>query len=82
MFQLQDSDKINIKTILYFSRVLLFLGAIAEYQKQQDILEKSKIRINVQGGGRKPILTPEEEICLCLFYLRQMPTFEVPANPV
>ncbi len=54
----------------------------AEYQKQQDVLEKSKIRINVQGGGRKPILTPEEEICLCLFYLRQMPTFEVPANPV
>ena len=52
-------------------------SAIAEYQKQQDLLEKSKIRINVQGGGRKPILTPESEICLCLFYLRQMPTFEV-----
>ena len=55
-------------------------SAIAEYQKQQDILEKSKIRINAPGGGRKPILTLEEEICLCLFYLRQMPTFEVPAN--
>ena len=51
--------------------------AIAEYQKQQEVLEKSKIRINIQGGGRKPILTPESEICLCLFYLRQMPTFEV-----
>ncbi|MDJ0589824.1 MAG: hypothetical protein QNJ72_07480 [Pleurocapsa sp. MO_226.B13] len=51
--------------------------AIAESQKQQDLLEKSKIRINAPGGGRKPILTQESEICLCLFDLRQMPTFEV-----
>jgi len=28
-------------------------------------------------GGRKPKLTTEESVCLCLFYLRQMPTFEV-----
>ncbi|WP_370568056.1 helix-turn-helix domain-containing protein [Fortiea sp. LEGE XX443] len=33
--------------------------------------------MNALGGGRKPKLTPEESICLCLFYLRQMPTFEV-----
>lgn len=52
-------------------------GAMAEYEKQQNVREKSKVRINAQGGGRKPILTQESEICLCLFYLRQMPTFEV-----
>ena len=40
-------------------------------------MEEGKVRINAQGGGRKPILTPEEEIGLCLFYLRQMPTFEI-----
>ena len=50
---------------------------IAEYEKQQEVLEKSKVRINAQGGGRKAILSKEAEICLCLFYLRQMPTFEV-----
>ena len=31
-------------------------------------------RINDKGGEKKPILTPEEEIGLCLFYLRQMPS--------
>ena len=51
--------------------------AIAEEQEQQNIEEKSKVRINAPGGGRKPILSKESEICLCLFYLRQMPTFEV-----
>ncbi len=45
-------------------------------QKQLD-LERKKIRINKKGGGRKPKLNIEEQICLCLFYLRQMPTFEV-----
>ncbi len=29
------------------------------------------------GGGRKPKLSISEQVCLCLFYLRQMPTFEV-----
>ena len=55
----------------------LIKRASAEYQKQQDVLEKSKVRINAQGGGRKQILTPSEQIGLCLFYLRQMPTFEI-----
>jgi len=51
--------------------------AIAHDEQQQEKLESSKIRINAKGGGRKPILTPKEEIGLCLFYLRQMPTFEI-----
>jgi Helix-turn-helix of DDE superfamily endonuclease len=28
-------------------------------------------------GGRKQKRTLEESVCLCLFYLRQMPTFEI-----
>ena len=51
--------------------------AIAYNKEQEEKSESSKIRINAKGGGRKPLLTPKEEIGLCLFYLRQMPTFEV-----
>jgi hypothetical protein len=47
------------------------------HQEQKAQLEKGKLRVNSPGGGRKPKLTIEEEICLTLFYLRQMPTFEV-----
>ena len=39
--------------------------------------ESRKIRINQKGGGRKPKLEIKSEVCLCLFYLRQMPTFQV-----
>ena len=55
----------------------LVARAIAYEQEQQQKLELPKIRINSPGGGRKPILTQKEEIGLCLFYLRQMPTFEI-----
>jgi DDE superfamily endonuclease/Helix-turn-helix of DDE superfamily endonuclease len=51
--------------------------AIAYKKQQEKKLETLKIRINARGGGRKAILTQKEEIGLCLFYLRQMPTFEV-----
>jgi hypothetical protein len=36
-----------------------------------------KIRINAIGGGRPEKLLVQEQVCLCLFYLRQMPTFQV-----
>lgn len=39
--------------------------------------ERQKIRINATGGGRPEKLTVEEQVGLCLFYLRQMPTFEI-----
>ncbi|MBD2512047.1 transposase family protein [Nostoc muscorum FACHB-395] len=39
--------------------------------------ESKKIRINASGGGRPTKLSISEQICLCLFYLRQMPTFQV-----
>lgn len=39
--------------------------------------EKQKVRLNAKGGGRQPILSIAEEVCLCVFYLRHYPTFEV-----
>ena len=39
--------------------------------------EHQKIRINKKGGGRPKKLRREEEICLCIFYLRHLPTFEI-----
>jgi DDE superfamily endonuclease/Helix-turn-helix of DDE superfamily endonuclease len=39
--------------------------------------ENQKVRINSPGGGRKELLSTSEQICLCLFYLRQIPTFEI-----
>lgn len=45
--------------------------------EQQAEVERQKVRINARGGGRKAILSVHEEVCLCLFYLRHYPTFEV-----
>ncbi len=47
------------------------------HNEHQAEIERNKVRINEKGGGRKPKLEICEELCLCLFYLRQMPTFEV-----
>ncbi|WP_338076248.1 transposase family protein [Chlorogloeopsis fritschii] len=47
------------------------------HKEQQAIWERNKVRVNVAGGGRKPKLSISEQVCLCLFYLRQIPTFEV-----
>ncbi|MCC5654169.1 transposase [Nostoc sp. XA013] len=49
-------------------------------KRHQDIQAKQssqKIRINAPGGGRPTKLSMNEQVCLCLFYLRQMPTFQV-----
>ena len=49
-------------------------------KRHQDIKAKQesrKIRINKAGGGRPEKLSTQEQVCLCLFYLRQMPTFQV-----
>lgn len=46
-------------------------------QQQQAQRERTKIRLNAKGGGRPPKLTRAEQVCLCLFYLRHLPTFEV-----
>lgn len=56
--------------------------ALVELAKQRHIdkqaeIESAKIRINAKGGGRKPEITPEIGVCLCLVYLRQKPIFEI-----
>ncbi|WP_414574300.1 transposase [Nostoc sp. CCY 9925] len=48
-----------------------------KHQEKLTLSEIKKIRVNAPGGGRKPKLTIAEQVCLCLFYLRQMPTFEI-----
>ncbi|WP_347606176.1 helix-turn-helix domain-containing protein [Trichormus azollae] len=48
-----------------------------QHEKLQTDIGSKKIRINQKGGGRKPKLEIREKVCLCLFYLRKMPTFEV-----
>ena len=40
-------------------------------------MEEHKIRVNKKGAGRAKNLSEDAEICLTLFYLRQMPIFEV-----
>jgi hypothetical protein len=48
-----------------------------QHEKLQGDIESKKIGIHQQGGEQKPKLVIEEEVCLCLFYWRKMPTFEV-----
>lgn len=47
------------------------------HESEKFKLEQIKIRIHRRGGGRKELLSIPEQVCLCLFYLRQIPTFEV-----
>ena len=56
--------------------------ALVEMAKQRHLykqaeIEAAKIRINAKGGGRKPEITPDIGVCLCLVYLRQKPIFEI-----
>lgn len=67
----------QILGISYDQFLLLVQQAELINQKQLNEVEQNKIRINARGGGRKPKLTSEESICLCLFYLRHLPTFAV-----
>jgi len=55
----------------------LLTQAELKHNQLQAEIESQRIRVNAKGGGRKPILSIAEQICLCLFYLRQYPTFEV-----
>jgi len=55
----------------------LLSQAEMHHKRIQAEIEHKKVRINHEGGGRKPKLEIKEEVCLCLFYLRQMPTLEV-----
>ncbi len=55
----------------------LIQQAIAIDGQRKEEAEKDKIRVNKKGAGRGKNLSADEEICLTLFYLRQMTIFEV-----
>jgi hypothetical protein len=55
----------------------LLAQAEIQHKKPQAKIESEKIHINQKGGGGKPKLEIKEQVCLCLFYLRKIPTFEV-----
>lgn len=55
----------------------LLAQAELKQSQQQAEREQQRTRVNAPGGGRKPILSVAEQVCLCLFYLRHYPTFEV-----
>ena len=63
--------------ISYEQFLQLVASAKSLHDQRQAAIEKRKIRVNAPGSGRKPKLRLEQEVCLCLFYLRQLPTFEV-----
>ncbi|ALF54862.1 endonuclease DDE [Nostoc piscinale CENA21] len=67
----------QILGISYEQLQKLFNCAIKRQQEIKTKLQSQKIRINAAGGGRKELLSIQEQVCLCLFYLRQMPTFQV-----
>jgi len=46
--------------------------AEARHLQKQIEIERTKVRINAKGGGRKAEMSAQE-VCLCLVYLRQNP---------
>lgn len=67
----------QILGISYKQFLQLVQQATLRQSQERQRLEQTKMRINAFGGGRKPILSTESEIGLCLFYLRHLPTFEI-----
>jgi hypothetical protein len=63
--------------IEYPQFVQLLEQAKLQHKEYQAEIERHKSRVNAKGGGRKPLLSVAEKVCLCLFYLRHYPTFEV-----
>lgn len=67
----------RILGISYKQFLQLVQQASLRQSQQRKRIEQAKMRVNAVGGGRKPILSTESEIGLCLFYLRHLPTFEI-----
>ncbi len=57
-------------------RQLVAQAELIHSQKQEEI-ERNKLRVNKKGGGKKPKLSPQEQILLTLVYLRHSPTFQL-----
>jgi hypothetical protein len=47
------------------------------HKKLQGDIESKNIGINQKGAGGKGKLEIKQQVCLSLFYLRKIPTFEV-----
>ena len=67
----------QILVISYKQFLQLVQHANLRQSQERQRIEQTKIRVNAPGGGRKPILSAEAEVGLCLFYLRHLATFEV-----
>ena len=67
----------RILGISYKQFLQLVQHANLRQSQERQRIEQTKIRVNAPGGGRKPILSAEAEVGLCLFYLRHLATFEV-----
>ena len=67
----------QILEISYKAFLQLVQHASLRQNQERQCIEQTKIRVNASGGGRKPLLSTESEIGLCLFYLRHLPTFEI-----
>lgn len=57
-------------------RQLIVQAELLHNQKPEEI-ERNKLRVNKQGGGKKPKLSQKEQILLTLVYLRHSPTFQL-----
>ena len=73
----------NTRSAVYLCRCtykqflqLVQQASLRQSQERQRI-EQTKMRFLASGGGRKPILSTQAEVGLCLFYLRHLPTFEI-----
>lgn len=51
--------------------------AIELHNQKLELTESKKVRIILGGGGRKPKLSPAEQIILTLTYLRHLTTFQL-----
>lgn len=67
----------QILGITYEQLHLLTESSIIRHRELEKIKEHQKIRINAVGGGRPQKLSFSAQVLLCLFYLRQMPSFEI-----
>ena len=65
----------RILGISYKQFLQLVQQATLRQSQERQRIEQTKKRINASGGGRKPILSTQVEVGLCLFYLRHLPTF-------
>ncbi|MEH2118700.1 MAG: transposase family protein [Nostoc sp.] len=67
----------QILGINYEQLRLLTKSSIIKHKELEKLKENQKVRINAARGGRPEKLSFSEQIALCLFYFRQMPSFEI-----